>query len=181
MVHLFFPRPQLDAYIYHPVVSKDYQDGAAPEYEDYRGEATLHHRLRHECFQKAQEAHRRGLKQVAAFYSQQGHQHTQRIKEANMRASEHILAERRELLDEHNTLDLHGLHIDEALVALERIITQKISERRKHLIVITGRGAHSRGGVARLRPAVLQYLKKQQYSYSEEQTGVLKVSLKNAA
>ena len=64
-------RFQLDSYIYHPVVSKDYQDGAEPEYEDYRGEANLHYRLRHECFQKAREAYRRGLKQVATFYSQQ--------------------------------------------------------------------------------------------------------------
>lgn len=62
---------QLDSYIYHSFVSKDYQDGVEPEYEDYRGEANLHFRLRQECFQKAREAYRRGLKQVASFYSQQ--------------------------------------------------------------------------------------------------------------
>ena len=54
-----------------PQVTKDYQDGVDPDYEDYRGEANLHIRMRHECFQKAQEAFRQGLKQVASFYSQQ--------------------------------------------------------------------------------------------------------------
>ena len=52
-------------------MSEDYEDDVDAEYEDYRGEATLHHRLRQECFQKAQEAYRKGLKQVASFYSQQ--------------------------------------------------------------------------------------------------------------
>ena len=42
-----------------------------PQYQDLRAEASTHYRLRHECFQKAQEAHRRGLKAVACFYSQQ--------------------------------------------------------------------------------------------------------------
>ena len=60
---------QVDSYLYQPRASKDFQDGV--EYEDYRGEANVHLRLRHECFQKAQEAYRRGLKQLAGYYSQQ--------------------------------------------------------------------------------------------------------------
>lgn len=168
----------LDSYIYHSVVSKDYQDGAEPEYEDYRGEANIHFRLRHECFQKAREAYRRGLKQVASFYSQQGHQHTQKIKEANMRASEHILADRNADLEKNMTLDLHGLHVEEAIAALKRIIPQKEKERCKRLTVITGRGSHSRGGVARLRPSVKAYLSNNYYSYTEVQSGVFNVSLK---
>ncbi|XP_060570620.1 uncharacterized protein LOC132728916 [Ruditapes philippinarum] len=167
----------LDSYIYHPVVSKDYQDGMEPEYEDYRGEANLHFRLRHECFQKAREAHRRGLKQVASFYSQQGHQHTQKIKEANMRASEYILAERNHDIVK-NTLDLHGLHVDEAMAALNRIIPEKERDHCKKLTIITGRGSHSRGGVARLRPSVIAFLNAHKYSYTELQTGVFNVSLK---
>ncbi|WAQ99673.1 N42L2-like protein [Mya arenaria] len=140
----------LDSYIYHPPLprGRDFQDGQEPEYEDFRGEANLHYRLRHECFQKAREAHSRGLKQVASFYSQQ----------RNM------------------TLDLHGLHIDESIAALERILPQKEKdcdydvdcesddhERCRQLVIITGRGSHSRGGVARLRPAVIQYLKQHRY------------------
>lgn len=168
----------LDSYIYHPVISKDYQDGEEPEYEDLRGEATLHYRLRHECFQKAKEAYRRGLKQVASFYSQQGHQHTQKIKEANMRASEQILADRNVDIEKNQMLDLHGLHVDEAIAALNRIIPQKELDRCKNLTVMTGRGSHSRGGIARLRPAVVAYLNANKYNFTELQPGVFKLSLK---
>ncbi|KAL4230773.1 NEDD4-binding protein 2 [Mactra antiquata] len=169
----------LNQYNHHgDVASKDYQDGVDPEYEDYRGEANLHHRLRQECFMKAREAYRRGLKQVASFYSQQGHQHTQKLKEANMRASNQILAERNYDIEKNMTLDLHGLHIDEVREALNRIIAQKERDRCKQLTVITGRGSHSKGGVAKLRPYVIDYLNKNKYNYTEVSIGVFKVSLK---
>lgn len=48
-----------------------YQALDDPQYQDIRAEASTHYRLRHECFQKAQEAYKRGLKAVASFYSQQ--------------------------------------------------------------------------------------------------------------
>lgn len=38
-----------------------------------------------------------------------------------------------------------------------------ILERCKQLTVITGRGSHSRGGVAKLRPSVIDYLNKNKY------------------
>lgn len=68
--HLFFFN-KIDSYSYRPKVKKEFQSSENPEYEDIRGEANLHYRLRHECFQKAQEAYRRGMKQVANFYSNQ--------------------------------------------------------------------------------------------------------------
>ena len=57
--------------MYVPTATKDYQEKNSPEYEDFRGEANVHYRLRMECFQKAQDAHSRGMREVAAFYSQQ--------------------------------------------------------------------------------------------------------------
>ena len=42
-----------------------------PQYQDLRAEASAHYKLRHECFQKAQEAYQHGHKAVAYFYSQQ--------------------------------------------------------------------------------------------------------------
>lgn len=159
---------------------EDYDDIVDAGFEDYRGEATLHHKLRQECFQKAQEAYRKGLKQVASFYSNQGHSHTQKLKEANMRASEQILEDRRGELETKMTLDLHGLHVDEAIVALDRILPVKEKEKYKsHLKIITGRGRHSHHGVPRLRPAVLAYLQKNQYNFTELHPGAFRVTLKN--
>lgn len=168
----------LDTFDYS--LSEDCDDIVDAGFEDYRGEATLHHKLRQECFQKAQEAYRKGLKQVASFYSQQGHLHTQKLKEADMRASEQILEDRHSDLETKMTLDLHGLHVDEAVAALDKILPEKEREKYKsHLIIVTGRGRHSHHGVPRLRPAVLAYLQKHQYSFTELHPGAFRVTLKN--
>lgn len=55
----------------------------------------------------------------------QGHLHSQKLKEANMRASEQILEARHIDLETKMTLDLHGLHVDEAIAALDRILPEK--------------------------------------------------------
>lgn len=70
----------------------DYQGLDDPDYHDFRAEASMHYRLRQELYQKAQEAYRRGMKNVASFYSQQGHLHTEKLREANQRAAEKILS-----------------------------------------------------------------------------------------
>ena len=42
-----------------------------------------------------------------------------------MRASEQILEDRHSDLETKMTLDLHGLHVDEAIAALDRILPEK--------------------------------------------------------
>ena len=42
-----------------------------------------------------------------------------------MRASEQILEDRHNDLETKMTLDLHGLHVDEAIAALDRILPKK--------------------------------------------------------
>lgn len=66
-------------------------------------------------------------------------------------------------------IDLHGLHIQEAVSLLEKFLYDKKLEikRRLHptpivVTVITGQGRHSAQG-AKLRPAVLNYLKSSKY------------------
>ncbi|XP_064636419.1 uncharacterized protein LOC135493227 [Lineus longissimus] len=168
--------------------SADYQTFEDPDYQDYRAEATLHYNIRCECFQKAQEAHRRGKKQVATFYSQQGHMHTEKIRAANKRASEKMLEHRSGKLQKSNTLDLHGLHVSEAIEALEDILTRRQNEnaerpdkRKLHLYVVTGRGAHSKGGIARIKPAIVGYLNRNGYRFSEPQIGMLRINVNQFA
>ncbi|CAH1778267.1 unnamed protein product, partial [Owenia fusiformis] len=185
-----------------------YQSIENPEYFDYRGEAVMHYRRRAECFEKAKEAYKRGMRQVASYYSQQGHLHTEKLKEANRRASERIVEERNVEQDE-NTLDLHGLHVDEALDCLKNTIIQREhdlhglhvdealdclkntviqrehelrdypNKRMIHLNVITGRGLHSRGGQAKIRPAVCDYLRRNNYKYTEPNAGIVKLLMKH--
>ncbi|KAK7496517.1 hypothetical protein BaRGS_00012169 [Batillaria attramentaria] len=162
----------------------DITDGTQLDYQELRQEALVHHRMRGDCFKKAHEAFRRGMREVALFYSQQGHLHTERMQEANMRASRKILEAREARLNEEATLDLHGLHVDEAIAALKRVLEEREREfqqkpvhNRRNMFVITGRGRHSQHGVARIRPAVLAHLQSTGHRFSEVHPGMLKVSL----
>ncbi|RMX41510.1 hypothetical protein pdam_00013057 [Pocillopora damicornis] len=154
-----------------------------PSYLDYRAEAFQHYNLRDECFKKAALAFSKKQGQLAQFYAQQGHLHTEKIKEANARAAALILDQKNELTDD-NTIDLHGLHVTEAIEALENMLSERIDScsslaRKgcKFLNVVTGRGNHSRGGKARIKPAIIEYLKKHNYRFTEPHPGLVKVFL----
>lgn len=140
-----------------------FQDFEYPEYDDYRAEAFLHQQKRMECYSKAKEAYRMGKKNVATFYAQQGSLHEQKMKEANHLAAVEIFEKVNASLLPQNVLDLHGLHVDEAIEHLTTVLHRKTEEFKQsggkpYLSVITGRGNHSQGGVARIKPAVIKYL-----------------------
>ncbi|CAL8331589.1 unnamed protein product [Merluccius merluccius] len=164
-----------------PVISQ-YQDMEDPEYEDFRAEASLQKRRQQENFAKAAEAFKQGKKDVASFYAQQGHLHVQKMREANHRAAMQIFKQVNSSLLPRNILDLHGLHVDEALQHMAQVLQDKTTEYqqglcRPQLSVITGRGNHSQGGVARIRPAVIDYLTNKHYRFTEPKTGLILVSL----
>ncbi|XP_072039599.1 uncharacterized protein [Amphiura filiformis] len=164
----------------------NYQSYDNPCYHDYRAEATMHYQQRQECFQKAAAAYQRGLKDLASFYSRQGHQHTELLRAAHRRASEAIMEARQAVLDE-NVLDLHGLHVEEAVEKLADVLKDRgqptntssdippLTQRPSHLLIITGRGKNSRGGVARIKPAVATYLKNNNYRFTIPNAGLIKV------
>ncbi|XP_034860988.1 NEDD4-binding protein 2 isoform X1 [Mirounga leonina] len=160
-----------------------FQDFEYPEYNDYRAEAFLHQQKRMECYSKAKEAYRMGKKHVATFYAQQGSLHEQKMKEANHLAAVEIFEKVNASLLPQNVLDLHGLHVDEAIEHLMTVLQQKTEEFKQNggkssLSVITGRGNHSQGGVARIKPAVMKYLTSHSFRFSEIKPGCLKVMLK---
>ncbi|KAM4584052.1 NEDD4-binding protein 2 [Odontesthes bonariensis] len=161
----------------------NYQDTEDPEYEDFRAEASLQRRRQLEGFAKAAEAYKQGRKEVASFYAQQGHMHGQRMREANHRAAAQIFNRVNSSLLPKNILDLHGLHVDEALEHLAQVLEDKTAECeqglcRPQLSIITGRGNHSQGGVARIRPAVIDYLTNKHYRFAEPKPGLVLVSLR---
>ncbi|NXX92200.1 N4BP2 protein, partial [Centropus bengalensis] len=144
-------------------LSEVFQEVEYPQYEDFRAEAFCHQQKRQECLRKAGEAHRMGMKPVAAFYAHQGRLHEQKMKEANRAAAVQIFERVNTSLLPMNVLDLHGLHVDEAVNQLSRVLQEKSEEYQQgggkpYLCVITGRGSHSQGGVARIRPAAIRYL-----------------------
>uniref|UniRef100_A0A8C5SMA0 NEDD4 binding protein 2 n=1 Tax=Laticauda laticaudata TaxID=8630 RepID=A0A8C5SMA0_LATLA len=107
---------------------KGFQDTQYPGYEDFRAEAFLHQQQRQECLRKAGEAYRMGMKPVAAFYVQQGQLHEQKMKEANQDAAQQIFEKVNAAKLPINFLDLHGLHVDEALAHLSRVLQEKTKD-----------------------------------------------------
>ncbi|KAM4854283.1 NEDD4-binding protein 2 [Thomomys bottae] len=166
-----------------PPSEPSFQDFEYPEYDDYRAEAFLHQQKRTECYSKAKEAYRMGKKNVATFYAQQGSLHEQKMREANHLAAVEIFEKVNASLLPQNVLDLHGLHVDEAIEHLMTVLQRKTEEFKQnggkpYLSVITGRGNHSQGGVARIKPAVIKYLTSHSFRFSEIKPGCLKVMLK---
>ncbi|XP_061850195.1 NEDD4-binding protein 2 isoform X2 [Colius striatus] len=163
-------------------LSEIFQDLEYPKYADLRAEAFCHQQQRKECLKKAGEAYRMGMKPVAAFYAHQGRLHEQKMKEANHAAAVQIFEKVNTSLLPMNVLDLHGLHVDEAVNQLSRVLQEKSEEYQQtggkpYLCVITGRGSHSQGGVARIRPAAIRYLTSHNFRFTEIKPGCLKVML----
>ncbi|XP_032916027.1 NEDD4-binding protein 2 [Catharus ustulatus] len=159
-----------------------FQDFEYPQYDDLRAEAFCHQQKRQECLKKAEEAYRMGMKPVADFYAHQGRLHEQKMKEANHAAAVQIFERVNTSLLPMNVLDLHGLHVDEAVNQLSRVLQEKSEAYQQtggkpYLIVITGRGSHSQGGVARIRPAAIRYLTSHNFRFTEIKPGCLKVML----
>ena len=52
-------------------------------------------------------------------------------------------------------VDLHGLHVREAVAAADAALEAARARGERRVVLIVGRGVHSRDGVARLKPALI--------------------------
>lgn len=96
-----------------------------PDYEPNRQETRRYLKIRQEFFEKANEAHARGWGSVAQYYAEMGHLFSKQVKESNEAASAKIFTANNHDLKSNNTLDLHGLHVDEAISALKNVLNSK--------------------------------------------------------
>ncbi|KAL1918303.1 uncharacterized protein VTP21DRAFT_2963 [Calcarisporiella thermophila] len=135
-------------------------------YQDARGEARRFARLRNRYFEQAAAAYQRGDGAKARALSLEGHRANQDMKEAHRRASRMIFEQRN---SERVFLDLHGLHVSEAIEVLEERVTELVlKEKHKGILyVVTGTGHHSSGGRARLLPAVEEWLEREGFYYAD--------------
>uniref|UniRef100_A0A2K5CA32 Smr domain-containing protein n=1 Tax=Aotus nancymaae TaxID=37293 RepID=A0A2K5CA32_AOTNA len=153
-----------------------FQDCEYPDYDDYRAEAFLHQQKRMECYSKAKEAYRIGKTHVGTL-------HELKMKEDNHLAAVEIFEKVSASLLPQNVLDLPRLHVEEALNHLMKVLEKKTEEFKQnggkpYLSVITGRGNHSQGGFARIKPAVIKHVINHSFRFSEIKPGCLKVMLK---
>ena len=58
-----------------------------------------------------------------------------------------------------DSLDLHGLLLDVAMKEADEFISSSVKRGLRKVRIVTGKGLHSPGGEAVIRPAIIAYLK----------------------
>ncbi|KAI0829610.1 hypothetical protein BC628DRAFT_1416664 [Trametes gibbosa] len=130
------------------------------------------------CFEEAHQAyeHRDGAR--AKELSNRGKAAQQEMERLNEQAAEWIFRE-------NNTdsgpgeIDLHGLYVKEAIRYTDKSIQEARSRGDSKIRFITGKGLHSAGGVAKLKPAIEELMETNGLvaELDEHNAGVLIVNL----
>ncbi|KAJ8750881.1 hypothetical protein K2173_016062 [Erythroxylum novogranatense] len=174
-----------------PPVWLETGEAVANMYSELRGEARDHARLRNAYFEQARQAYLVGNKALAKELSVKGQLHNMHMKAAHGKAQESIYRQRNpvELEIQGNgrvrerMIDLHGLHVSEAIHMLKHELsvlrsTDSAAEQRLQVYICVGTGHHTRGSrtPARLPVAVQRYLLEEEgLDYTEPQPGLLRV------
>jgi hypothetical protein len=171
-------------------------EAVANMYSEMREEARDHARLRNAYFEQARQAYLIGNKALAKELSVKGQLHNMHMKAAHSKAQESIYRQRNPVSGEmqgngrggeqqERIIDLHGLHVSEAIHVLKRELallrsTARSMEQRLQVYICVGTGHHTRGSrtPSRLPIAVQSYLLEEEgLDYSEPQPGLLRVLL----
>mmetsp|Transcript_7303 Transcript_7303/g.11593 ORF Transcript_7303/g.11593 Transcript_7303/m.11593 type:complete len:633 (-) Transcript_7303:85-1983(-) len=137
-------------------------DSVATQYADLRKEARQCALARNQCFMNATKAFQTSNKALATELGRQGREWNVRMKELHAEAARQIFESRNKSgnvsADGKPVLDLHGLHVVEAIDFLVAFLEHMRSQGGGTFLVITGSGHHSADKKEKLRPAVEKYL-----------------------
>ncbi|KAJ3127349.1 hypothetical protein HK098_006433 [Nowakowskiella sp. JEL0407] len=141
-------------------------DALESEYYKHRQEAIDVAIARNRLFQQATEAYRSGNKAAAKSLSLQAHALNENLHQLHESASERIFSSRNKL-DSHS-IDLHGLHPDEATRLMQKQLISLAKQYKEGTIsIVTGSGHHSRGNKAKVLPAVREFLTRKGWRFKE--------------
>ncbi|XP_004526094.1 NEDD4-binding protein 2 [Ceratitis capitata] len=170
-----------------PLQPEEAKHKALHDFEEMRNLAAHHCQLKAECYQKAKEAIQKGNSAVAVYYSQIANFHKMKLDMYNHRAANCIMDVHKYTQNNPELLDLHYLHVMEAIGCLDLFLDRHIAGLRatsrtyKNLFIITGRGLHSSGGVSTIKNKVKSRLKERNLRWSEVNPGLLKVKIFSAS
>ena len=120
---------------------------------------------------------------VASYYSELARAQTAQIDKLNHLAANEILASNFEQLNDLNVLDLHRLHVKEAIIALDVFLDEHIYNLQQdhtaytNVQIITGRGLHSAYNQPRIKPAVHLRLQNRGLNFYTINPGMVGVEL----
>ncbi|CAH9127361.1 unnamed protein product [Cuscuta epithymum] len=154
-------------------------------YSEMREEARDHARLRNAYFEQARQAYLTGQKALAKELSEKGQLHNMKMKDAHAKAQEAIFRVRNPEMSANareKIIDLHGLHVSEAIHVLKRELSAlrnaaRSAEHHLQVFICVGTGHHTKGSrtPVRLPTAVQRHLLEEGLDYSEPQPGLLRV------
>ncbi|KAK1263889.1 hypothetical protein QJS04_geneDACA013510 [Acorus gramineus] len=168
----------------------DTGDSVANLYSESREEARDLARLRNTCFEQATQAFRIGNKALAKELSNKGKFYGMQMEAAHEKAKEAIFRQRfvnstaTDLYGgrQERMIDLHGLHVNEAVHVLKDELNVFRNNARSsgqffQVSICVGTGHHTKGSrtPARLPVAVEQFLIKEGIQYTEPQPGLFRV------
>lgn len=113
------------------------------------------------AFQESHEAYARGDGAGAKELSNQGKDHQRKMEQLNKQASDWIFVENNKDSNP-GEIDLHGLYVKEAIAHTDDAIEQAKRKGDSEIHLIVGKGLHSQGGVAKIKPAIESLMQKHQ-------------------
>ncbi|KAK0215981.1 hypothetical protein EDD85DRAFT_441237 [Armillaria nabsnona] len=130
------------------------------------------------CFSESHEAFNRGDGAAAKDLSNQGKSHKQKMEQLHKEASKWIYLENNRDR-KPGEIDLHGLFVKEAIAYTDAALKEAKLRGDSEIRLIVGRGSHSEGGVAKIRLAIEELMRKYQLvaQLDPSNLGVLVVEL----
>jgi len=130
------------------------------------------------CFSESHEAYSRRDRAAAKDLSNQGKNHKQRMEQLNKEASNWIYLENNRD-SKPGEIDLHGLYVKEAITYTDAALEEAKLRGDSEIRLIVGKGSHSEGGEAKVRPAIKGLMRKYKLAaeFDPSNSGVLVVEL----
>ncbi|KAH7132277.1 smr domain-containing protein [Dendryphion nanum] len=149
------------------------------EYDRLRDLARQEAAKRGSCFDRSHQAYEAGDGARAKELSEEGKRHAKAMEGYNLQARDYIFRANNSVdRVPSDTIDLHGLFVEEAEDVLEERIKAARGRGETHLHVIVGKGIHSKGHVQKIKPRVEQVCQELGLNYqTEENEGRIYVDL----
>ncbi|RDW74050.1 hypothetical protein BP5796_07492 [Coleophoma crateriformis] len=143
-------------------------DKANKAYLKARQDAIKHGGLRNKFLQSAAQAWNRNDARAAKALSLRGQSENDLMRKAHREAARELYEERNKHSSSSSELyvDLHGLHPEEAVEYLEKVLLEN-SKETKPVYAITGTGHHSKNGKDKVGKAIRNFLNEWRYAFRE--------------
>ncbi|KAF7562675.1 hypothetical protein G7046_g1435 [Stylonectria norvegica] len=154
-------------------------DDTEREYDRLRDCARQEAEKRGHCFERSRQAYDAGDGAAAKQLSNEGKSHAAKMDDYNRQACEYIFrANNAPGRVEADSIDLHGLYVEEAERILETRIREDQARGQNHLHAIVGQGHHSAGHVTKIKPKVEEVCRELGLKFrTEENAGRIYINL----